>query len=50
MLQLLERYEPAMESMLDINVDFEKSDFILKSEREVARKYLKESLAACQID
>ena len=50
MLQLLERYEPAIESMLDINVDFEKSDFILKSEREVARKYLKESLAACQID
>lgn len=45
---LKERYEPDKNSDTDLNLDFTLSENILASEREVAKRYLQESIMYCR--
>lgn len=45
---LIERYEPSEETNTEINLDFTHSDEILTAEREIAKKYLQESVISCR--
>ena len=45
---LIERYEPSEETNTEINLVFTHSDEILTAEREIAKKYLQESVISCR--
>ena len=45
---LIERYEPSEEANTEINFDFTHSDEILTAEREIAKRYLQESVMSCR--
>lgn len=45
---LMERYEPSEEANTEINLDFTHSDEILTAEREIAKRYLQESVISCR--
>ena len=45
---LIERYEPSEETNTEINLDFTHSDEILTAEREIAKRYLQESVMSCR--
>ena len=45
---LMERYEPSEEANTEINLDFTHSDEILTAEREIAKRYLQESVMSCR--
>ena len=45
---LIERYEPSEETNTEINLDFTHSDEILTAEREIAKRYLQESVMFCR--
>lgn len=45
---LIERYEPSEEANTEINLDFTHSDKILTAEREIAKRFLQESVMSCR--
>lgn len=45
---LIERFEPSEEANTEINLDFTHSDKILTAEREIAKRYLQESVMSCR--